>query len=185
MPEEQKQEEAITYEYIRKIQREEQFEAKLCKVPDDFYENAKKYLEQKRKLSQKKEDRSGEIEIQNTKRILEDIFNRRETKILNQAVFATRTGIPVQNLTKLEEKFFRQLVELLKFQREKTLNIFNKKTKEKEEEKLQKIKFTQDIPEFMGSDLKKYGPFKSGEEVEIPIENAELMVKSEIAKMVE
>ena len=112
------------------------------------------------------------------------MFNRRETKTLQQAVFATRTGIPVQNLTKNEEKFFRQLVELLKFHRSNTLNILTKKTKEREETKLQKLKFIQDIPEFMGSDLKKYGPFKTGEEGEIPSENAELMVKSEIAKMV-
>ena len=69
--------------------------------------------------------------------------------------------------------------------REKTLNILTKKTKGKEvKPKLQKLKFTQDIPEFVGSDLKKYGPFKAGEEVKIPAENAELMVKSEIAEMV-
>ena len=183
MPEDNQQE-AITYEYIRKIQREEQNDVKLSKIPDDFYKKVKKYLDQKVKLSNKKRDRSSELEVENIQRVLEDVFNRRETKTLQQAVFATRTGIPVQNLTKNEEKFFRQLVELLKFQRSNTLNILTKKTKEKEETKLQKIIFIQDIPEFMGSDLKKYGPFKIGEEGEIPSENAELMVKSEIAKMV-
>ena len=40
MPEEQ---EAITYEYIRKIQRVEQHEPKLSKIPDDFYDKAKKF----------------------------------------------------------------------------------------------------------------------------------------------
>ena len=183
MPEDNQQE-AITYEYIRKIQREEQNDVKLSKIPDDFYKKVKKYLDQKVKLSNKKRDRSSELEVENIQRVLEDVFNRRETKTLQQAVFATRTGIPVQNLTKNEEKFFRQLVELLKFHRSNTLNILIKKTKEKEETKLQKLKFIQDIPEFMGSDLKKYGPFKTGEEGEIPSENAELMVKSEIAKMV-
>ncbi len=183
MPEDNQQE-AITYEYIRKIQREEQNDVKLSKIPDDFYKKAKKYLDQKVKLTKKKRDRSSELEVENIQRVLEDVFNRRETKTLQQAVFATRTGIPVQNLTKNEEKFFRQLVELLKFHRSKTLNILTKKTKEKGEPKLQKLKFIQDIPEFMGSDLKKYGPFKADEEGEIPSENAELMVKSEIAKMV-
>jgi len=182
---EDNQQEAITYEYIRKIQREEQHDVKLSKISDDFYEKCKKYLDQKVKLLKKKKDRSNELEVENVQRVLEDVFNRRETKVLQQAVFATRTGIPVQNLIKMEEKFFRQLVELLKYQREKTLNILTKKTKEKKERKLQKIKFTQDVPEFVGSDLNKYGPFKAEEEGEIPSENAELMIKSEIAKMVE
>ncbi len=125
------------------------------------------------------------MELINTERVLEDVYNRRETKILDKAVLAIRTGIPVQNLSKDEEKFFKQLVELLRFHREKTLNILTKKTKEKEEPKLEKLKFTQDIPEFVGSDLKRYGPFKLGEEGEIPLENAELMVKTGNAQKVE
>lgn len=185
MLEEEKKEEAITFEYIRKVQREEQYDAKLSKIPDDFYEKCREYLEQKKKLTKKKEDRMSEMELINIQRILEDVYNRRETKILDKAVLALRTGIPVQNLTKPEEKFFKQLVELLKFNREKTLNILTKKTKEKEEPKLEKLKFTQDIPEFVGSDLKRYGPFKTGEEGEIPLENAELMIKTENAKKVE
>ena len=182
MPEEK---EAITFEYIRKVQREEQYEVKLSKIPDDFYEKTKKYLEQKQKLAKKKGDRLSEMELINIQRILEDVYNRRETKILNKAILAIRTGIPVENLTKNEEKFFRQLVELLRFHRQKTLNILTKKTKEKKEPKLEKLKFTQDIPAFMGPDLKKYGPFKLGEEGEIPIENAELMVKTGNAQKVE
>lgn len=182
MPEEEQQE-AITFEYIRKVQREEQADAKLSKIPDDFYEKSRKYIEQKKKLAKRNEG-SAEMELPNLQRVLEDVYNRRETKILNQAIFATRTGIPVQNLIKDEEKMFKQLVELLRFQREKTLNILSKKTKEKED-KLVKLKFTQDIPEFVGTDLKKYGPFKVGEEGEIPEDNAELMVKSENAQMVE
>ena len=180
-----KEKEAITFEYIRKIQREEQYDVKLSKIPDDFYEKCSKYLEQKRKIAKKKGDRISEMELLNIQRILEDVYNRRETKILNKALLAIRTGIPVENLTKNEEKFFKQIVELLRFYREKTLNILTKKTKEKKEPTLEKLKFIQDIPAFVGSDLKKYGPFKSGEEGKIPKENAELLVKTGNAKKVE
>ena len=182
MPEEQ--EETITYEYIRKIQRDEQQqETKLVKLPPDFYEKVLNYIEQKKKMAKKKRDQSSEKEVENVKRVLEEIYNRRETKILQQAIFASRTGIPIQNLTKEEEKFFRQIVDLMKFQREKTLNIFTKN--KKEEVDLKRVKFTQEMPEFVGVDLKKYGPFKEGEEGEIPEENADLMIKSGIAKLVE
>jgi len=184
MPEEK--EEAITFEYIRKIQRKEKYEAKLTQIPDDFYKKAKEYLNRKMNLAKKKNDETTKRELSNIQSILEDIYNRRETKILEKAVFSVRTGVPPQNLNKVEKKFFDQLTELLKYQRENTLNMLTKKTKgSKDKVKLKKVKFTQDIPEFVGSDMKKYGPFKSGEEGKIPSENAKLMIKSENAEKVE
>ena len=54
---EDNQEEAITYEYIRKVQREEQNNVKLSKIPDNFYKKTKNYLDQKVKLTKKKRDR--------------------------------------------------------------------------------------------------------------------------------
>ncbi len=174
------EDETITFEYIRKIQREEQHEPRLSKLPENFYDKAKKYLDQKRKLLRKKADRTTSIELNNVERLLEDIFNRRETKIMNHAIITTRTDIPPQNLTKKEQKFFNQIVDLLKFQREKTLNILLEKTKE--EKGFKTLKFIKDIPEFMGADLKKYGPFKKGIIADIPKENAKLLIQAELAE---
>ncbi len=174
------EEETITFEYIRKIQREEQHEPKLSKLPEDFYDKAKKYLDQKRKLLKKRGDRAISIEVSNVERLLEDIFNRRETKIMNHAIITTRTDIPPQNLTKQEEKFFNQIVDSLKFQREKTLNISLEKSKE--EKGFETLKFIKDIPGFMGVNLKKYGPFKKGIIADIPKENAKLLIQAELAE---
>lgn len=38
------------------------------------------------------------------------------------------------------------------------------------------VKITSDVPEFMGTDLNTYGPFDEGEEVQIPEDNAEILV---------
>lgn len=38
------------------------------------------------------------------------------------------------------------------------------------------VKTTSDVPEFMGTDLEAYGPFDEGEKVEIPDDNAEILV---------
>jgi DNA replication initiation complex subunit (GINS family) len=172
-------EEPITFEFIRKIQREELKEPKLSKIPEDFYEKAKAYLEEKRKLSEKQKDRNASLEVKNAEGLLEDIFNRRETKIMHQAIITTRTDIPPQNLLKQEEEFFETIVNALKGQREMVLNTLFKKTKE---EKFETLKFTEEIPEFVGVDLKKYGPFKEGDEAKIPKENAELFKKVGKAK---
>lgn len=47
------------------------------------------------------------------------------------------------------------------------------------------VETTSDVPEFMGTDLEAYGPFDKGEEVEIPDDNAEILVNRGNAERVE
>lgn len=47
------------------------------------------------------------------------------------------------------------------------------------------VKIKSDVPEFMGTDLEAYGPFDEGEEVEIPEDNAEILVNRGNAELVE
>ena len=44
------------------------------------------------------------------------------------------------------------------------------------------VRFTQDIPEIIGADLKTYGPFKAEDIANLPRENADSLVKSGLAK---
>jgi len=173
-------EEPITFEFIRKIHREEQREPRLSKIPIDFYQKAKDYLDQKRKLSIKQKDKLSSLEVKNVEMLLKDIYNRRETKIVTHAIVTARTDIPPQNLVEEEKAFFEAMVDTIKTERDKVLNLLFKKTKEKEE--FETVKLTEDIEEFVGVDLKKYGPFKKGDVVKIPIENAELLKKVEKAE---
>jgi len=172
-------EEPITFEFIRKIQREEMSEPKLSKIPEDFYQKAKNYLEQKRKIAEKK-DKSASLEVKNVERLLEDIFNRRETKMLNHAIITVRTDIPPQNLIGDEKEFFESAVNMLSNQRERVLNLLFKKTKLKQDS--EKIEFKDDVEEFVGVDLIKYGPFKKGDVAEIPKDNVKLLIKMKKAK---
>ncbi|MFH8132549.1 MAG: hypothetical protein QW321_03020, partial [Candidatus Aenigmatarchaeota archaeon] len=135
-------EETITFEVIRKIQREEQASPKLTKLPESFYEKLASYLEQKRKLSE--ENKKVALELKNVKSLVEDIFNRRERKIINQAIITVRTQIPPENLTEEEKEFFESLVKTIGERRKRVLEkIFSEK---KEEENL--VIFKEDVPEF-------------------------------------
>ena len=153
-------EEPITFEFIRKIQREEMSEPKLSKIPEDFYQKAKNYLEQKKKIAEKKEDKLTEREIKNVERLIENIFNRRETKMLNLALITVRTNLPPENLIENEKELFESAVNMLRTQRERVLSLLFKKTKLKQD--TEKIEFKDDVEEFVGIDLNKYGPFKKG-----------------------
>jgi len=174
-------EEPITFEFIRKIQKEEQRESRLSKIPEDFYQKAKTYLDQKRKLSEKQKDRKVSLELKNIERLLEDIFNRRETKMFDHAIITVRTDIPPQNLIEEEKEFFESSVNMLRTQRQRVLNTLLKKTKEIEEFK--RVKFLQNMDEFIGVDLKKYGPFKKGEKVKLPTENVNVLIERRMVKV--
>ena len=167
--------EPITFEFIRKIQREEQKIAKLTKLPEDFYSSLSTYLEQKKSL---KEDRKNALEIKNIEILLEDIFNRRERKILNFAIIAARTGIPPENLSEDERTFFDLIVAAVKKRRDERLkNILG----EKKEELIRMIVFNEDVSEFVGIDEKTYGPFKKGDTTKLPEENIKLLIEKGIA----
>jgi len=107
--------ETITFELIRKIQREERDSPQLTQLPENFFEKVSAYLEQKKKIE--KEDRKVSIELKNIERLVENIFDLRERKIINQAIITVRTNIPPKNLTPEEEKFFEQIVKVIKERR--------------------------------------------------------------------
>lgn len=165
--------ETITFELIRKIQREERDSPQLTKLPENFFEKVSAYLEQKKKIE--KEDRKISLELKNIERLIENIFDIRERKILNQAIITVRTRIPPQNMTEEERNFFEGIVKILKERRENFFGSLKKEDKKK-------VRFKEDIPEFVGIDGETYGPFKKDEEAEIPIENFEVLLKKELVE---
>ena len=107
----QSQPETITFELIRRIQREEQRTPKLTKLPEGFYNNVKAYLKRKRGAS----NRRIVLEAKNVERLVEDIFNRRERKVFNLSIIAARTGIPPENLIDEEKDFFDKIVDVANY----------------------------------------------------------------------
>ncbi len=168
-------EEMITFELIRKIQRDEQNNPKLTKLPENFYEKVNAYLQQKRKTDER---RSG-LELKNIERLVEDIFNRRERKILNLVLISARTEIPPENLIDEEKQLFESVVNLIKERRENTLN---KLLEGKKEEMEAMIVFREEVPQFVGSDMNSYGPFKKGDIAKLPQENMKIMIEQGVAE---
>jgi DNA replication factor GINS len=175
MPEEK---ETITFELIRNVQLAEQTSQKLVKLPENFFQNVKYYLQQKRKIVETKEDKKAVAEIKSIEHMIEDIFNRRERKILNQILISTRTSFKPENLTQEESEFFEKALDIVKKRRED----FFTKMLSKEVEKISLVYFKEDFPSFIGIDLKKYGPFKKGDIVKLPKENMELLIKKGIVE---
>ena len=216
-------EEIITFDLIRKIQREEQRLPKLTKLPDSFYTNVATYVTQKKKLIASKEDRRSSLEIKSIEMLIEDIFNRRERKIINTAINSARTGIPPENMTDEERAFYDGLLAFIKGRRNDILqNILEEPiVEEKEPVEVEEVKveesvgeaaretaketaeilsavkpivpaslgsigaslgvslivFKEDVPSFVGSDMRSYGPFKKGDIAKVPDENLRALLE--------
>lgn len=101
--------EIITYETIRAAHRAEK-EEKLQRLPSGFFSAVRRWIEHK----SSRRDTQSMLEVEATKKILEELVNRREKKIVLAALHTVRGDIPPDGLTSEEQKFFDQIVFSLK-----------------------------------------------------------------------
>ncbi len=164
----------LTYEAIRRIVGEERTTQKLVALPDDFFNRIKEYLSHKAKIADTKEDA---WELASAKRVLQDLLDMRERKILNLAVYSLRSGTEPENMTPEEKELFNAVSTNIKeFQEKRKLVL------EGREERTENIALLEDVPEFMGTNLKKYGPFKKGEIVTLPEDVSKVLEEKGAAK---
>jgi len=172
--------EEINYKTLRRIQEIEKNSPILSDIKPDFYNTFTGYLKDlnKRfdleKSSQKKMLINDEIE--NIKKIGINIYEQREKKILLAAISKVRGGNPdLKNIIQDEKILFDSVYELIlksrnsaleiekvkeekeiKFIESKDITINENKKEVKQENPNPIIRINQDIPEFIGTDGKKY-----------------------------
>ena len=104
----------LTYSKLRNIEQSEKMSSSLTSVGIDFYQEALEYireLEEKIEEERLKDPASRKLlllsdELRNTKRVLNNIFERREKKIIMAALLAARMEKKApENMTR-EEKIF-------------------------------------------------------------------------------
>jgi len=164
----------LTYETIRRIVGEERTAQKLVPLPSDFFTKVKEYLQHKAQITGSKEDA---WELASAKRVLQDLLDMRERKILTLALYSTRSGTEPENMLQEERDFFNRIVASLReFQDER------KRVLEGREERMENVAILEDVPEFVGTDLKTYGPFKRGDVTTLPEYVVRVLVEKNAAK---
>ncbi|MFB6245052.1 MAG: hypothetical protein ABEJ03_01765 [Candidatus Nanohaloarchaea archaeon] len=194
-------EEAMTFSELRKIQKNEEREEKLTELGDNFMLKAGSYFDQKR-------EHGNDREFRNAERVFDKIISLREDKIVRSAKIATKSSSSApENLLPFENELFRDLKEAFAGHRDRKEERKEegssgevqmaesgktedepKETEESgesPEEGYEIIEITSDVPEFMGTDLESYGPLEEGETVEVPEENADILVNRGNAELVE
>jgi len=194
------EEDEINYRTLRKTQQMEKNTPTLTDVMPNFYSNVTNYLTS---LDKRMENESSEQkqtllkdEIKNIRKIAINIYEQREKKILLSAVSKARGGNPdLKNMINEEKEIFDDILGIMKKSRQKILEnkkqkeILEEKTpeteqkieeKEEEKENIENpnpiVKVNQDIPEFIGTDKKKYN-LRTNDVLSIPVEMSEILIK--------
>ncbi|MCF7866114.1 hypothetical protein K9L67_00735 [Candidatus Woesearchaeota archaeon] len=241
----------ITYETLFDLLRREKSRSDLQDLDQTFFVDVMTYIQEKKitladstkqgSLSSSAEREKINIQIKNIKKILEELYDLRQKKIINLAVHKTKTNSSLidtskmlieekalfedtcQTLLKHKDNILGKLLrnELPKYEFKETSNQKTTddttevpsepkqsnntnsenttKTIEQETQKNQeqtqketptknnsnknKVKILSSLPKFVGLDKKIYGPFKTNEEVELPQELIDMLVKKGRAKL--
>ena len=179
----------IDYDEIRRIYRLEKSTSRLVDVEEDFYDSLNDFVaDQKQEYLKSLKDFSitKARDFTNLKKMVEEIFSLREKKILNKALAASRTGETTkQNMCIQEKKTFAEILKVLQKHQVLLNEIFevnNKKTKKKSAPSKVSVIVVKDVPSFVGSDMKEYGPFKQGQKVSIPVKVVTLLKSRKLVK---
>jgi DNA replication initiation complex subunit (GINS family) len=199
----------ITYETLYDILRREKNRTELQELSETYLQDLINYLQKKKEIldsQEKKKSIFTSIETQKTRKqiesiqkIIKELYERRESKIIQSAIISSRTNIETEEKSVMlpeEEDFYETLVKKLNYYRENILYQLSNgdppkvklnkpkplKKPEKPKKTAKTIKFLIDIPKFIGTDLETYGPYKGQEEQDIPNEIADLLIKQQKAE---
>ena len=197
----------ITYETLFELLKKEKDMTDLQKLEPSFFDNFVEYLNEKKDMLNKDdalfsydEKKKVEKQIDNARRLIKEIYERREKKILNIALIKSRTKSHVLDTSSLldnEKKFLEEIERILNAYRENVIYnvmdgkpLFQIKHQEKEareeidaandageETKTTKlVRFLYSVPKFVGTELEEYGPFAEEDIANLPLEIVELLI---------
>ena len=198
-------EDEISYKNLRKIQQMEKNSPVLTGLKSGFYNELFEYLEKLDKRLEKESSSQKQIllkdEIQNTRKIVANVYEQREKKILLAAVSKARSGNPdLKNMLDVEKNLFDAVLGLLLQSREwflenktkKNENVTNSEKTESKKENIVEEKqensnpvllVTKGIPEFIGTDTKRYN-LRKDDVVSMPENMSDMLLKRNVAEKI-
>jgi len=179
----------LDYDELRKIYRLEKNSARLAEVDEDFFDSLSEFFEQQKKdyLQSLTDIQSSKARsFSNLKKIILEIFNTREKKILNKALVASRTGeLETSRMASQETETLKQLMLVLNRHQQMLDGVFGTKpgkpARQAGSDRVV-VSMTQNVPAFMGADMKEYGPFEKDKKATVPEKIASLLISRKLAE---
>ena len=189
--------ETLTYEALYDILRRERTRQELQKLDSNFYKDVDNYIREKIKTLESQRQKSSifaqkeiektEKQLDNVKKIIKELYEKREMKITQLALSMAKTK-DMQEVIELlpeERDMFENLVKSLREGREIIIyNLIEGKPKViKTDNETRLIRFVQAVPKFVAEDSNEYGPFEEEYIASLPLKVADILVKNNRAEV--
>ncbi len=178
----------IDFNKIKAVQMEEKETKSPTKVHPEFYKWMKEFLEKEKERIEKKLTRVGTdfkveelYEYQNLVELMKEIILIRSEKIVKMAVTDAVFGkdSSLEGLTDWEKDLYRYVRNVV----EDAVHYVLGEGKRFKDTVF--VRILRDVPSIVGPYGKVYGPFRSGEELPLPKQIAEILIKEGYAEVVE
>ena len=179
------------YDELYEAWKKEKENVEIQRLPKNFYAKIAEYVKkirEERRMLDKKTTKAKLLnrEFKSVKNMAEELFQLRYDKALRKSL--AREIMPREVLTEEEEKLHGEILPLAEAYQTFLKDILQGHLSRIErEEKPKKIllRFVQEIPAIVGSDMKTYGPFEPEDIATLPSENARILIKQGVAVEVE
>lgn len=179
------------YEELYRAWRAERETVDIQALPKDFYARLSDYMKkmrEERRMLDKKTLRAKlmEREFRNARKLAKRLLSLRREKFLDGA--KAGKSVPKDYLTEEEERLYAGISPFAESSQALFKDVSRGRSPSVKQEKKAKrtvVRFLQEIPAIVGSDMKTYGPFKPEDIATLPVENAKALIKQGVAEEVE
>ena len=179
------------YSQLYEIWKQELEDPELVKLPQDFYAGIVDYVKKLKEESRMLDKRTVKAnilrkEMQNMKRMVWELVWVRYRKIVSRV--AKGENASREMLTPEEEQIYGKvspLAEAVSNFATEILHGHEVRTIIDLRHKRVTMRFLKDVPAIVGADMKTYGPFKTEDVASLPVENARILTKQNLAEKVE
>ena len=178
------------YDELYQAWKHEITEATVGALSRDFYERVTRYLRkiaEENSLTDNKSLKTAllEREAANVKRMLGELLWARYKKLVK---FTTQTQKLSTDLLALEEiQIFETFVPFTEAYNKFAKSLLHSSTRKSSQEPHKRVtlRFSKDILQIVGVDMKPYGPFVVEDLASLPVQNAKIFVKQGLAVIVD
>jgi DNA replication factor GINS len=175
------------YDELYKVWKKEKEISKIQGLPKNFYariaDYIKKMKEENRMLDQKTtKAKLLDHEFKNVKIMVGELFQIRYKKFREKALAQESVARTV--LTEEEEKLYREVLSITEAYQAFSKDILRGQSaniKRWGKKSVVVLRFIQEIPALVGSDMKTYGPFEPEDIATLPPGNARILIKQGVA----
>lgn len=181
----------MMYDELFGIWRKEQESKDLVQIPPDFYLKASEYikrLKEEERMLDKKTVKASLLaeERRNVKRMIRELMRIRYRKIVR--ILARGEKPPADALAPQEERIISGSLNFAEAFHSLVKDVLQGRLSDSIPQEAPRrilVRFLKDVPSIVGADMKIYGPFKCEDVASLPVENAKILIRQELAKAIE